>query len=74
MNGIPVIANSYPGLMAVIDGNQVGVCVGEVDAESMGAAIQKIVEGRLWNNITAELKNRYSWEGQEARYLGVFGH
>lgn len=73
MNGMPVIANRYPGLVSVIEGNRVGACVETVDATSLGRAIESIVSGRMWENITPELRRQYSWELQEAKYLAVYG-
>lgn len=74
MNGMPVIANRYPGLVSVIEKNRVGVCVDTVDGTSLGRAIDTIVRERMWENITPDLRRRYSWERQEAEYLAVFGH
>jgi glycosyltransferase involved in cell wall biosynthesis len=74
MNGIPIITNAYPGLLDVIAKHRVGVCVDEVDAESIGGAIAAIESGRLWENITLDLKQKYCWEAQEAKYLRLFGH
>jgi glycosyltransferase involved in cell wall biosynthesis len=73
MNGMPMIANRYPGLVSVIEENRVGVCVETVDATSLGRAVESIVSNRMWENITPELRKRYSWEQQEANYLAVFG-
>ena len=74
MNGMPVIANRYPGLVSVIEKNRVGVCVDTVDETSLGQAIATIVSNRMWENITPELRRRYSWEQQVTQYLEVFGH
>jgi hypothetical protein len=74
MNGMPVISNAYPGLIQVLEAHEVGVCLEEVDAPSLDAAIDKIVKQRLWENITPAIRERYSWEGQRAKYLAVFGH
>jgi glycosyltransferase involved in cell wall biosynthesis len=74
MNGMPVIANAYPGLLGVIAKNRVGVCIDTVDAASIGSAIHTILENRMWENITPELRRLYCWEQQEAKYLAVFGH
>lgn len=74
MNGMPVITNRYPGLVSVIDPNRVGVCMEAVNEASLGQAIDLIVGGRMWENITQELRQRYSWESQVKQYLEVFGH
>jgi glycosyltransferase involved in cell wall biosynthesis len=72
MHGMPVITNDYPGLRTVIEGNRVGACIAEVDEASLGNALEAIVVGRRWENITPELRRRYSWEQQEERLLAVF--
>ena len=72
MNGMPVIANDYPGLRAVLEDNRVGACIENVDEASLREAIHRIVEERRWENITEELRHRYSWEAQEHRLLSVF--
>jgi glycosyltransferase involved in cell wall biosynthesis len=74
MNGMPVITNNYPGLLDVIEKNRVGACIGEVNAEEIRSAITQIVDGRMRENITPDLRRRYSWEKQEERYLAMFGH
>ena len=73
MQGMPVITNDYPGLIAVIARNRVGVCIDTVDNISIDAAIHKIIADRMWENITAELRGRYCWEKQETKYLAMFG-
>jgi len=73
MHGMPVIANDYPGLRRVIEDNRVGACVERIDKASLHSAINRIVSERRWENITPELRRRYSWEQQETRLLGAFG-
>ena len=72
MCGLPVIANRYPGLLSVLEVNRAGVCIGRVDAASLREAVGTIVREERWKNITPELRRRFSWEQQEARYLSVF--
>jgi len=74
MNGLPVITNDYPGLVPVIEENRVGACIEDVSAPELRKAIGRIRDDRMWENITTEIRRRYCWERQEARYLRVFGH
>lgn len=69
MAGMPVITNRYPGLERVIDEGGLGACVDAVDTPSFAAALDRIVEGGLWRNITDEVRRRYSWEQQEGRLV-----
>jgi glycosyltransferase involved in cell wall biosynthesis len=73
MNGLPVITNRYPGLVNVIENNRVGACIEEVNGNELRKAVEEIVDERLWNNITQDLRRRYCWERQEADYLRVIG-
>ena len=73
MNGMPVISNNYPGLVSVLEKNSVGACVEEVTLPAVKKAITQIVEEKRWQNITDELRRRYSWEEQEKSYLKSLG-
>ena len=73
MNGMPVIANRYPGLVSVLEENKVGACIDEVSFEAVEKAINSILEEKRWNNINDDLRRKYSWEKQEAGYLDILG-
>lgn len=73
MAGLPVITNDYPGLIDVVERNSVGACVSSVDNVHIEAAILRIVNDRLVENITPELQSRYSWEYQLPNYLEAYG-
>lgn len=72
MNGVPVVANDYPGLRKVLEDGKVGACVAEVDFESFRTALERIAEEDRWDNITEEVRRRYSWEAQNPGYLELF--
>lgn len=72
MSGIPVIANDYPGIMKVLEEGEVGACVREVDLENFRAALEKICREQRWNNVTEEVRARYSWEAQNPGFLALF--
>jgi glycosyltransferase involved in cell wall biosynthesis len=72
MNGVPVVANDYPGLMKVLEGGKVGACVAEVDLKNFRSALELICSERRWENITDEVRNRYSWEAQIPGFLAHF--
>lgn len=71
MTGLPIITNSYPGLVDVVEKNRVGVCIDRITSDSMRIAINEIKNGRMWLNIDQELKMKYSWEAQEERYIRI---
>lgn len=73
MNGMPVIANAYPGLVGVLEKRKVGACIDEVSLPAIREALDKITEEKRWENITDDLRSQYSWESQEKNYLEIFG-
>jgi glycosyltransferase involved in cell wall biosynthesis len=72
MNGVAVVANDYPGLRTVLEGGKVGACVKEVDLENFSTALDRIVSENRWDNITEEVRHRYSWEAQNPGYIALF--
>lgn len=71
-NGLPIISNAYPGLIAIIEKNKVGVCIKSLTRANISLAIERIISEKMKNNITMELKKKYSWDFQEEKYLGLF--
>jgi glycosyltransferase involved in cell wall biosynthesis len=71
MAGMTVIANDFPGLKRVLEGERLGACVGTIDSASLREAVMRIIEEDRWANITDEVKQRYCWEAQAARFLEV---
>ena len=69
MNGLTVIANSYPGLVKVLKGNQTGACIDEVDEACFAKALNEIKMNNLWDNISDETRYRYSWDNQSVAFL-----
>ncbi|MFK7911765.1 MAG: glycosyltransferase [Akkermansiaceae bacterium] len=73
MNGVPVLANDYPGLLHVLEGDKIGACVSKVDYEDFSAALDKIVDENRWDNLSEEIRQKYSWEAQNPGYLDLYG-
>ncbi|MBN8458968.1 MAG: glycosyltransferase [Verrucomicrobia bacterium] len=69
MSGMAVIANDYPGLRKVIEGNRVGACVADLTPASFEGAVRRIAEERCWDNITDAIRRKYCWEAQEAQLV-----
>jgi len=69
---LPVITNDYPGLVDVVRHNRIGVCVEKIDRQNIGNAIGEICNSRMHENITEEVRRRYSWEHQTPGYLEIF--
>lgn len=72
MNGVAVVANAYPGLLEVLEEGEIGACVEEVDLEDFRTALTKIVEEKRYDNITEDVRVRYSWEAQNPAYLELY--
>jgi glycosyltransferase involved in cell wall biosynthesis len=72
MNGVAVIANNYPGLHKVLEDGKIGACVEEVDLKNFKQALKTIVDQQRWENITDEVRQCYSWEAQNPKYLELF--
>jgi glycosyltransferase involved in cell wall biosynthesis len=71
MSGMAVIANDYPGLRKVLEDERLGACVSEVTPASIAEAVERIVSEQRWNQITDEVRQRYSWEAQEGKLLAA---
>ncbi len=72
MNGVAVIANDYPGLRKVLEVGEVGACVENVDLHCFKAALELIASEQRSNNITDDVRKRYSWEAQNPGYIALF--
>lgn len=72
MNGVPVVANDYPGLRKVLEEGKVGACVKQVDLEDFRAALDLIVAENRWDMITEAVREKYSWEAQNSGYIALF--
>jgi len=71
-NGLAVISYRYPGLIDLIEGNKIGVCISEINSEELKSAINTIVSNNYFANITYNLRENFTWEIQEERYLSIF--
>jgi glycosyltransferase involved in cell wall biosynthesis len=72
MSGMTVIANDYPGLRKVIEHGRLGACVEDLTPALFRLAVERIVLEKRWNNITDEIRRKYSWEQQEKILLELF--
>jgi glycosyltransferase involved in cell wall biosynthesis len=72
VTGLPVITNSYPGLLDVVEKNGIGICLETVNSKTIATAIKKIITLDLIDSISRDIKERYTWENQEDIYLAIF--
>ena len=69
---LPIISNDYPGLRKVIEERKIGVCLAEINEETLMSALELIETERMIDNITESVRHRYSWQNQTAAYSGIF--
>ncbi len=54
MAGLPVIASNFPGMIDVVEKNDVGVCVDPLDAPAIAAAINRaLADDATWQRMSA---------------------
>lgn len=65
----PVLTNNYPGLIETVGKNNLGVCVEQIDAESLADAILKAIDLRS----TLRTSDEYLWEKQHGLLAELYG-
>ena len=70
--GIPVLTNDFPGLKNVVEYNNIGICISEVNELSIKTSINTIIDNNIKLNIDDSIRHRFSWENQVDRYRDVF--
>jgi glycosyltransferase involved in cell wall biosynthesis len=69
MMGLPVIAPSYPGMKALVEGEVVGVCVNPEDPRQIAAAVNRLAADQnarqaMRANGLRLSRERYNWENE----------
>lgn len=64
--GKPVITNSFPGLIEVVEKNKWGICLDKINEYSISNAIKNM------NTQEYEIKSRYFWHTIEERFLKLY--
>jgi len=65
--GLPVIASDFPGMIEVVEENDVGICVDPEDAQAIAAAINRVLADedtyqRMAANAKRVAKEKYCYE------------
>ncbi|MHA1927507.1 MAG: glycosyltransferase [Candidatus Thorarchaeota archaeon] len=71
---MPIIGSDNPSLINIIEKYEIGVCLSSISGQSMMRAIISIKENNLQDNITHDLKLRFSWEAQASKYIRIFSN
>lgn len=67
MMGLPMIAPSYPGMLRLVQGEDVGLCVDPADPREIAAAVNRLARdpgarARMRANGLRLSRDRYNWE------------
>jgi glycosyltransferase involved in cell wall biosynthesis len=74
MMGVPVIAANYPGMLPLVEGEGVGVCVDPEAPETIAAAVNTLAadpaaRARMRSNGLRLSRERYNWETESGPLL-----
>ncbi len=69
MMGLPVIAANYPGMLKLVEGEGVGLCVNPEDPREIAAAVNRLAadagaRARMKANGLRLSRDRYNWENE----------
>ena len=69
MMGLPVIAASTPGMLELVQGEEVGLCVNPEDPQEIAAAVNRLaadvaLRARMKANALRLSRSRYNWENE----------
>ena len=71
-NKLAIITNDYPGLLDIVQENKIGVCLKEVNEESLRFGVNKILTKKLHLNISDKIRKKYQWRTQKEVFLSIF--
>ena len=74
MAGLPVIASNFPGMLEIVEGGEVGLCVEPEDPRAIAAAIGRILSddalrARMAANASRVAREKYCFEVEGVRLL-----
>lgn len=78
MMGLPVIAANYPGMLALVEREGVGLCVDPESPEAIATAVNRLARDpdqreRMRRNGLRLSKDRYNWEIESTPLLQLYG-
>jgi glycosyltransferase involved in cell wall biosynthesis len=78
MMGLPMIAANYPGLLPIVEGEGVGLCVDPTSPAAIAAAVNRLAadpdeRARMRANGLRLTANRYNWETESAPLVHLYG-
>ncbi len=76
MNGIPVVACSFPEIKKVVEEEQIGICVDSHDYKAIANAVNLLLRDENLRNKFSDncliAKDKYNWENEEKALLEVY--
>jgi len=77
MMGLPVIAPNYPGMLALVEGEGVGLCVAPDSSRAIAEAVNRLAGDpetrlRMRANGLRLSKSRYNWADESAPLLQLY--
>ena len=78
MMGLPVIAANYPGLLPLVEGEDVGLCVDPESPKAIAGAVNRLAgdpdrRERMRRNGLQLTRDRYNWEIESTPLLELYG-
>ena len=77
--GLPVIASNFPGMIEVVEENEVGLCVNPENAQDVATAIDTIlgddaVHRKMSENAVRVSREKYCYEVEGGKLLDAIDH
>jgi glycosyltransferase involved in cell wall biosynthesis len=78
MMGLPMIAANYPGMLPLVEGEGVGLCVDPESPKAIAASVNLLAADpdrreRMRGNGLRLSKDRFNWEIESAPLLQLYG-
>ena len=78
MMGLPMIAANYPGLLPLVEGEGVGLCVDPESPQAIAAAVNRLAADpdrreRMRRNGLRLAEERYNWDIESVPLLQLYG-
>jgi glycosyltransferase involved in cell wall biosynthesis len=78
MMGLPVVAANYPGMLPLVEGEDVGLCVDPESPRAIATAVNRLARDpdhreRMRRNGLRLSRDRYNWEIESTPLLELYG-
>jgi len=75
--GIPVVASNFSLWREIVEGSECGLCVDPLNPESIGKAIQYLIDNpiqanRMGKNGRKAVEDKYNWSVEEGKLLTLY--